>query len=80
MEEARNELAFMAVGAYQEPLPPQKGAPFRLVLPWKYGFKSIKSIKRISFVESDKVPGTFWLGYGRNAVIAGRGTPSKSAA
>lgn len=51
-EEGRNELTFLAIGAYQERLPPQKGAPIRLVLPWKYGFKSIKSIKRISFIRS----------------------------
>ena len=74
VEEARNELTFMAVGAYQEKLPPQKGAPIRLVLPWKYGFKSVKSVKRISFVEGTDAqkPGTFWsdmvrLGHGGGA-------------
>lgn len=44
MEEARNEMAFLSVGQYQAPLPPQSGAPLRLTLPWKYGFKSAKSL------------------------------------
>ena len=42
-------LAFIATGVYGEPLPKQNGAPIRLVLPWKYGFKSIKSIVKIKF-------------------------------
>ena len=46
--EATNELALLAVGIYGHPLPRQNGAPVRLVLPWKYGFKSIKSIVRIT--------------------------------
>lgn len=50
LPEAMNELAFMATGAYGAPLPKQMGAPLRLVVPWKYGFKSIKSVTRISFV------------------------------
>lgn len=50
MDEAMNELAFMAVGMYGEKLPNQNGAPLRLVVPWKYGFKSIKSIVKIKFV------------------------------
>lgn len=50
MAEATNELAFLATGAYGKPLPRQMGAPIRLVLPWKYGFKSIKSIVKVSFV------------------------------
>jgi sulfoxide reductase catalytic subunit YedY len=50
IEEATNELAFMVTGAYGKPLAKQFGAPIRLALPWKYGFKSIKSIARISFV------------------------------
>lgn len=50
IEEAANELAFMVTGAYGKPLARQFGAPIRLALPWKYGFKSIKSIARISFV------------------------------
>ena len=50
MAEAANDLAFMVTGAYGKPLAKQFGAPIRLALPWKYGFKSIKSIRRISFV------------------------------
>jgi methionine sulfoxide reductase catalytic subunit len=56
--EAGNELAFIATGMYGKPMPKQDGAPLRLVLPWKYGFKSVKSIVRISF--TDKRPQTFW--------------------
>jgi sulfoxide reductase catalytic subunit YedY len=51
-------LAILAVGLYGETLPNQNGAPIRLVVPWKYGFKGIKSITRISFVE--KQPQTAW--------------------
>ena len=51
IEEAKNELTFLATGMYGKDLPNQNGAPIRLVLPWKYGFKSIKSIVKISFVE-----------------------------
>ncbi len=58
MAEATNELAFMVTGAYGKPLPKQMGAPIRLHLPWKYGFKSIKSITRISFTETR--PKSFW--------------------
>lgn len=58
MAEATNDLAFMAIGVYGKPLPNQFGAPLRLVVPWKYGFKSIKSIVRISFVEERPV--NFW--------------------
>ncbi len=58
MAEATNDLAFIATGAYGKPLPKQQGAPIRLATPWKYGFKSIKSIVRVSFV--DKRPETFW--------------------
>jgi sulfoxide reductase catalytic subunit YedY len=58
MDEAMNPLAFMAVGLYGKPLPAQNGAPLRLVVPWKYGFKSIKSIVKISFV--DAMPRTSW--------------------
>lgn len=49
MDEAMHPLALMAVGIYGKPLPNQNGAPWRLVVPWKYGFKSIKSIVRIRF-------------------------------
>ncbi|PCI47494.1 MAG: protein-methionine-sulfoxide reductase catalytic subunit MsrP [Alphaproteobacteria bacterium] len=52
MDEAMNPLTLMAVGLYGETLPNQNGAPLRLVVPWKYGFKGIKSIVRISFVKN----------------------------
>ena len=52
MDEALNPLAMLAVGLYGEVLPNQNGAPIRLVVPWKYGFKGIKSIVRMRFVES----------------------------
>jgi sulfoxide reductase catalytic subunit YedY len=58
IEEAGNELAFMVTGAYGKPLANQFGAPLRLALPWKYGFKSVKSIVRISFTEER--PKSFW--------------------
>ena len=58
LEEAANELAFMATGVYGKKLPKQMGAPVRLVVPWKYGFKSIKSVVRITF--TDKRPVSFW--------------------
>lgn len=51
MAEAANDLAFLATGAYGHPLGKVQGAPLRLALPWKYGFKSIKSVVRFSFVE-----------------------------
>jgi sulfoxide reductase catalytic subunit YedY len=58
LDEAMNPLALLAVGLYGETLPPQDGAPFRLVVPWKYGFKSIKSIVKIKLVT--KEPPTTW--------------------
>ena len=58
IEEAANEVPFMVTGAYGKPLPKQMGAPLRLALPWKYGFKSIKSIVRITF--TDERPVSFW--------------------
>ena len=58
MDEAANELAFIATGLYGKPLPPQNGGPIRLVTPWKYGFKSAKAIVKVSFTE--KRPNTFW--------------------
>ena len=58
MDEAMNELAFMAVGLYGKAIPNQNGAPIRLVVPWKYGFKSIKSIVGISFTA--RQPKTTW--------------------
>ncbi len=62
MAEATNDLAFIATGAYGKPLAKVQGAPIRLATPWKYGFKSIKSIVRVSFV--DKRPETFWEALG----------------
>src|SRR6266566_3435642 len=56
--EATNELAFVAIGAYGKPMPKQHGAPLRLAVPWKYGFKSIKSIVRFNF--TDQRPKSFW--------------------
>jgi len=56
--EATNELAFIATGLYGQPIPRQNGAPLRLAVPWKYGFKSIKSIVRFTFTEER--PKTFW--------------------
>ncbi|MEM9123992.1 MAG: protein-methionine-sulfoxide reductase catalytic subunit MsrP [Pseudomonadota bacterium] len=58
MAEATNDLAFMATGVYGKPLAKQFGAPLRLAVPWKYGFKSIKSIVRIEFTETQPV--SFW--------------------
>lgn len=58
IEEATNDLAFLVTGLYGKPAPPQNGAPLRLAVPWKYGFKSIKSIIRFTF--TDKRPETFW--------------------
>ena len=58
IDEAMNDLTFMAVGVYGKALPNQNGAPLRLVVPWKYGFKSIKSVVKIEF--SKRQPGTTW--------------------
>ncbi len=58
MEEATNELAFIATGLYGKPIPKQNGAPLRLATPWKYGFKSVKSI--VSFTFTDEQPKNFW--------------------
>ena len=60
LDEAMHPLAILAVGMYGRELPNQNGAPLRLVVPWKYGFKSIKSIVRISLVAEQ--PGTTWEG------------------
>jgi sulfoxide reductase catalytic subunit YedY len=59
IDEAMHPLAFVAVGLYGEELPNQNGAPLRLVVPWKYGFKSIKSIVKIRF--ADRQPVTTWM-------------------
>ena len=58
LDEAMHPLTILAAGLYGETLPNQNGAPIRLVVPWKYGFKSIKSIVRISLV--DEQPPTTW--------------------
>jgi sulfoxide reductase catalytic subunit YedY len=58
IEEMANDLAFFAVGAYGQTLPKQHGAPIRMVVPWKYGFKGAKSVVRIEFVAEQ--PATFW--------------------
>ena len=58
IDEAMHPLTLLATGLYGKPLPQQNGAPLRLLVPWKYGFKSIKSIVEIAFVE--KMPETAW--------------------
>jgi sulfoxide reductase catalytic subunit YedY len=58
LDEALHPLSILAVGLYGETLPNQNGAPIRLVVPWKYGFKSIKSIVRIRF--TDQEPRNSW--------------------
>lgn len=60
LDEAKNPLAILSVGMYGKILPNQNGAPLRLIVPWKYGFKSIKSISRITLVE--KMPTSTWMG------------------
>jgi sulfoxide reductase catalytic subunit YedY len=58
IDEARNPLAILAIGLYGQELPPQDGAPVKLVVPWKYGFKGIKSIVKITFAAMQ--PPTAW--------------------
>lgn len=58
LDEAMNDLTILATGLYGQPMPNQNGAPLRLVVPWKYGFKSIKSIVRIELVAEQ--PETLW--------------------
>ena len=58
LDEAMHDLTILAKGLYGNPLPPQDGAPIRLVVPWKYGFKNIKSIVKIDLVE--EMPVSFW--------------------
>jgi sulfoxide reductase catalytic subunit YedY len=58
LDEAMHPLTIMATGLYDKPIPNQNGAPMRLVVPWKYGFKSIKSIVKISVTEAE--PATSW--------------------
>lgn len=62
LDEARHDLTILAGGLYGKPLPPQDGAPIRLVVPWKYGFKSIKSISKIELVAEQPV--NFWQATG----------------
>jgi sulfoxide reductase catalytic subunit YedY len=64
LDEAMNDLALMATGLYGSPLPPQDGAPLRLVVPWKYGFKGIKAIVKIELVAEQ--PKTFWKSIASN--------------
>jgi sulfoxide reductase catalytic subunit YedY len=64
LDEARHGLTLLASGLYGEPLLPQSGAPLRLVVPWKYGFKSIKAIVRIDLLE--RPPATLWSSVGPN--------------
>ncbi|MGD9317286.1 MAG: protein-methionine-sulfoxide reductase catalytic subunit MsrP, partial [Anaerolineae bacterium] len=59
VDEALHDLAILATGLYGKPLPAQNGAPVRLVVPWKYGFKSIKSIVKIDLVE--EMPTSLWM-------------------
>ena len=66
------ELTLLATGIYGHDLPDQHGAPIRLVVPWKYGFKGVKSITRIEFTEEK--PATFWTEleptlYGFNSIV-----------
>jgi sulfoxide reductase catalytic subunit YedY len=58
IEEATNDLSFVVTGLYGKPLPKQNGAPLRIMMPWKYGFKQAKSIVRFTF--TDKRPVSFW--------------------
>jgi len=64
LDEAMNDLTLMVTGLYGAPLPPQDGAPLRLMVPWKYGFKSIKAIVKIELVAEE--PTTFWKAIASN--------------
>lgn len=64
LDEAMNDLTILATGLYGQAMPNQNGAPIRLVVPWKYGFKSIKSITKIELV--DEQPSTLWNSVGAN--------------
>ena len=64
LDEAMNDLTILATGLYGQPMPNQNGAPIRLVVPWKYGFKSIKAITKIELVAEQ--PGTLWNMIGPN--------------
>jgi sulfoxide reductase catalytic subunit YedY len=58
IDEAMNELAFVVIGVYGKELRPQNGAPLRIILPWKYGYKSAKSVVKMTLLS--EMPGTFW--------------------
>jgi sulfoxide reductase catalytic subunit YedY len=62
LDEAMHDLTILATGLYGQPMPNQDGAPIRLIVPWKYGFKSIKAITKIELV--DKQPATLWSSVG----------------
>jgi sulfoxide reductase catalytic subunit YedY len=64
LDEATNPLALLCFGMYGNSLPPQDGAPVRMIIPWKYGYKSIKSIVKIRFQETE--PPTTWNRYSRD--------------
>jgi sulfoxide reductase catalytic subunit YedY len=64
LDEAMHDLTLLATGLYGKPLLPQNGAPVRVVVPWKYGFKSIKSVVKIDLVED--LPVSFWMTYSPN--------------
>ena len=59
LDEAMHNLTLLVTGLYGKPLPPQDGAPIRMVAPWKYGFKGCKSIVKIDLVE--EMPKSFWM-------------------
>ena len=69
--ESMNELAFIATGLYGKPMPKQNGAPLRLAVPWKYGFKSIKSITRFHFTDETRI----YNGYAQQVAHLYRGMP-----
>ena len=78
MAEATNDLPLMVTGAYGKPLPNSMGAPLRLHLPWKYGFKSIKGIVRISFTKERPV--SFWETLGPSRIwLLGQRQPGGAA-
>ena len=62
LDEAMNDLTLLVGGVYGKPLPKQNGSPWRLIVPWKYGFKSIKSIERIEL--TDTMPTSLWMAAG----------------
>ncbi len=70
MAEATNELPFLVTGMYGKPVPKQDGAPLRLAVPWKYGFKSVKSIVKFTF--TDKQPRTFGRICRRASTVSGQ--------